>query len=544
MLSYANLAAIKRYWAVILALSVVGAISAFLISLTITPLYKATASLYFTLNFGNTASDLAQGSTYTSNQMLSFGELATAPVVLEPVIQKLNLDMSVDDLTKVVDVSTPRDTVIMQISVTSVSPQSAAEIANAIGTQAGTVIEEYAPQMQNGKPSVQVRTIAAATPPQFQFVPDKKLNTAAGFVLGALLGVLAAFILAAIDNKIRSAQSLARITSVPYLGTLRQLTDDTQHAIVLHDRAGKAAEEYRQVRSSLRFSTMSKHPLSLVVSSSVPGEGKTTVATNLALALAESGQRVLLIDADLRKPRIAEYTNLIDSIGLSEVLVDEAKLSDAIQPLGLSGVDVLTAGSIPPNPGELVSSSRMAQLLREADAGYDVVIMDSAPILAVADALSLTQASDGILLVTRAGVTHKSDLTLSVDHVTAAGGTVFGIVINAGRIKSERALRDYRYGIQPDEDDATQPATPVLPARALADSSTTPEDEVQDRPADEASAQPGTDEDPVRAKPDDDLVDAAEQDADAPEALRPADSTLEEAGTGSPRAVTRRRLQA
>lgn len=459
-MKYVSLAAIRRHWVLIVAMGVLGALGAYLLSLTVTPLYKATTSLYFTLNFGDTASDLAQGSTYTANQMQSFGALATAPVVLEPVIERLDLDTTPAELARAVNVSTPRDTVIMLISVTSTDPSSAAEIANTIASQAGTVIEQYAPQMANGKSSVQVRTIAEAVPPNFQIVPDKKLNTAAGLALGGLLGVATAFALAALDNRVRNAQSLAQITSAPYLGTLRLRPDNVgREAVVLQDPSSQSAEEYRQLRSSLRFSTMSRHPLTLVISSPTPGDGKTTVATNLAGALAEGGQRVLLIDADLRKPRVADYTHAINAVGLCEVLVDEAPLTDATQSLGGSGIDVLTAGDTPPNPGELVSSTKMADLLHQARGAYDVVIVDTAPILAVADATSLVQSADGVLLVARAAVTHKRDLASSVDTIEAAGGTVFGIVINAGKL--ERSLKDYQYTSHDSEPESSRAWTTV-----------------------------------------------------------------------------------
>lgn len=474
MLSLVNFANIRRHWILVLAFGLVGAVAAFAYSYTLTPMFRSTATLYFTLNFGNSASDLAQGSTYTSNQMQSFGQLTTSPAVLDPVIRQLNLDLSANDLAKFVDVATPRDTVIMDISVVDPSPQEAANIANAIAEETRLVIQDYAPQMQNGKPSVQVRVIAEAVPADYQFTPDKKLNTGAGLFIGLLLGVLATFLLAALDNRIRNADSLASVGPVSYLGSLRKRPEAAgREGVVLQEPASRAAEEYRQLRSSLRFATMSKHPLVLVVSSSLPGEGKTTVATNLAAVLAEAGQRTLLVDADLRKPLVAEYTHISGSVGLSEILVEAATLTEAVQPLGLSGVDVLVAGDVPPNPGELLASSRMGEILREAAITYQTIVIDTAPILAVADALSLAPVCDGILIVSRSGKTSKRDLTQTLDTIHGAGATVFGVVINDATPRSDRSVREYRYA-SPDSEPSsgTSPRAAAEQAAAPAEQTT------------------------------------------------------------------------
>jgi len=193
---------------------------------------------------------------------------------------------------------------------------------------------------------------------------------------------------------------------------------------------------------------MRKHPLVVAVSSAAPSEGKTTVATNLAAAMGESGRRVLLVDADLRRPLVAQYTHLSGAVGLAEVLVGTVSLTDAVQTLGSSGVDVLAGGGLPPNPGELVASSHMADVLTEARVRYDVVVVDTAPILAVADALSLTQLADGLVLVARAGVTSKADLARSLETIRNGGGNVFGVVINDVRSRSAH-LRDYQYSQEP-----------------------------------------------------------------------------------------------
>lgn len=446
MLKHANLTTIKRHWLLVAALTVLGAVVAFGLSSLMTPLYRASAQLYFTLNFGNTASDLAQGSTYTSNQMTSFGELASSPVVLQPVIDRLGLPMTTDQLGRVVTISTPRDTVTMDVAVVSADPERSAEIANAIAAQVKTVVEMYAPQMKDGGSTVTVRTIKQATPPNFQFSPDKRTNTALGLAGGLLLGILSALAIATLDNRVRGEASLAEIGKVTFLGALRQRGAGGGHeATVLQEPTSSAAEEYRQLRSSLRYATLSKQPITLVITSGTPSEGKTTVALNLAAVIAESSQRVLLIDADLRRPRVASYSNLDASTGVTDVLVGEADLSEAIQPLGDSGVDVLTAGGIAPNPGELLASPQMQHILEYGKEHYDAVIIDTAPLLVVADALALTSITDGLVLVARADRTRKSDLQRSLETAEAAGAEVLGLVLNGAKARQVDRNRYYDY---------------------------------------------------------------------------------------------------
>ena len=446
MLKHTNMTTIKRHWLLVTILALLGGLTAFVFSSLMTPMYRSTASLYFTLNFGNTANDLAQGSTYTSNQMLSFGQLATSPVVLTPVAERLRLDLTAADLARMVTVSTPRDTVIMDVSVATSDPLLSASIANEVAVQAKRIVEEYAPRMQGGQSTVTVRTIKEAQPPMFQFAPDKRSNTALGLVAGLMLGILAAVTRAALDNRVRNERSLAEVGEVTFLGALSQRPASAgEEATVLQNPTGSAAEEYRQLRSSLRYATLSKQPLAVVVSSSSSCEGKSTVALNLASVIAEAGQRVLLIDADLRRPRVAAYANVDGSVGVTDVLVGQAILADTIQPVGDSGVDVLPAGGTPPNPGELLASPQMAEVIEYGRTHYDTVVVDTAPVLAVADALGLVEYCDGLVLVIRADQTRKRELQRALETVEAAGADVFGAVLNGTKPAKGRNAYYYSY---------------------------------------------------------------------------------------------------
>ncbi|MGO1488735.1 MAG: polysaccharide biosynthesis tyrosine autokinase [Arachnia sp.] len=439
-----SLATLMRRWKLIVAVALLGGVAAFAASALTTPLYRSTASLFVTLSFGNTASDMAQGTTYTANQMTSFGALVTSPVVLNPVIEELGLRTTAADLAQAVSVSTPRDTVVIEIRAVDASPERSANIANAVASQTATAIENFAPSTESGRASVQVKTMAEATAPTFAYSPNKKINSAVGLVIGALVAILGVLLVALMDHRVRDVDSVAEVADVALLGSLRQREDASgDGAVVLQEPSSSAAEEYRQLRSNLMYASMRKRPLVVAVASGSPHEGKTTVATNLAAAIAESEQRVLLVDADLRRPLVAQYAQVPDGVGLADVLVGEVSFEDAVFTVGANGMDVLPGGSVPPNPGELLASSQMIDLVEQAKQRYDVIVVDTAPILAVADALSLTQLAGGLVLVVRAGSTTKADLARSLNSVRSAGCQVFGVVVNGVKDRSSSALKGY-----------------------------------------------------------------------------------------------------
>lgn len=451
MLRHATLGTIRRFWVLIAALGILGAVAAFGVSSMLTPTYRSTTSLYYTLNFGNSASDLAQGSTYTANQMQSFGELARSQVVLQPVIDELDLGMSVEQLSRIVTVTTPRDTVIMNIAVNSTDPEQAATIANALGEKAGNVAEEFAPRRQDGTTTVAVRTIREATPATFQTAPNKRMNAILGLAGGLLAGVLVAIGLAAADPKIRRPESLREVGSPELLGTVRaddpsaSRTDGSRAA-----RANGASEDARRLRSTLMHVTKAAtEPITLVVASAVPGEGKTSIALGLADAFGESGQRVLLIDGDLRRPQLAQAAGVDGSAGLTDVLTGGASLAQTIRRDATTGIDILAAGAVPSNPGELLASPQMRETIEQARASHDIVLIDSAPLLSTADASTLGEMSDGVVVVARAGATRKSHLASALSSLRNAGANVLGVVLNGVPAPAQSRARYYTYASAP-----------------------------------------------------------------------------------------------
>ena len=182
-----------------------------------------------------------------------------------------------------------------------------------------------------------------------------------------------------------------------------------------------SSEAVRRLRTNLQFIDVVNRPRSVVISSSIPDEGKSTIAINLAVALADTGARVILIDADLRQPSIAEYIGIEGSVGLTTVLIGRADVEDIVQPFGTSTLDVLPTGPIPPNPSELLGSPAMAGLLDRLTATYDMVLLDSPPLLPVTDAAVLSKLAGGVLLVVGADRIHRPQLQETLVSLETAG---------------------------------------------------------------------------------------------------------------------------
>jgi capsular exopolysaccharide synthesis family protein len=221
------------------------------------------------------------------------------------------------------------------------------------------------------------------------------------------------------------------VTGVPVLATVpHDPRARTAPLIIEGSVRSTRAEALRQLRTNLRFVDVDQPTRAMAITSACPGEGKSTTACNLAIVLAEAGKRVVLVDADLRRPRLAEYLDLEGAIGLTNVLAGQIRVETALQHWGSTGVFVLASGSIPPNPSELLGSRNMADLVAALSAAFDVVIIDTPPLLPVTDAAVLATAVDGTLLVTRHGHTTTSQARQAAEALRAVEGRVLGTVLN------------------------------------------------------------------------------------------------------------------
>jgi succinoglycan biosynthesis transport protein ExoP len=423
-------AALRRYWLAVVSLAILGAVGGYLFAASETPIYQSSTSVLVTSDLAASGSDLVQGSTYVSNLVSSYVILASSPKVLQPVIDELGLHTSPQSLAGHVTADSPLNTVLIDVAVTDPNPNRAAKIADAITASLSDAVKDVSPSVRD-VPAIHLTTLKPANVQHFPIKPRKKLITVLGGLLGLLLGLGFALARRSFGSAITNASDIARVTAVPVVGEIVESKRGMSlPSAVLSNSMGIEAESLRGLTANLSFLGVDRGLRSLVLTSASPGESKSSVATATALVLAEATHKVLLIDADLRAPSIHLLTNLDNSIGLSNVLIGEHSLESAVQPWGQEGLHVLTSGPTPPNPGQLLSSEAMRVLLARTESKYDFVILDSAPVLSVVDAVWLGHMVSGALLVARRGRTTSRALSRALDTLSSSRTSVSGVVIS------------------------------------------------------------------------------------------------------------------
>lgn len=437
------LTAVHKRWLTVLCLALAGVAGSAAFSFLQTPLYSSQTGVFFSIQFGASASELAQGATYTQNSVTSFATLATEPIVLDSVIDALGLDVTAAALADRVQAAVAADTAIVEVSVSDPSPVQAAAIAAAIADQLSVTVERLSPENANGESTVQAAIVAPAVVATSAESPNVPVNLAVGILGGLLLGLGGAYLTEILDTRVRTAGDVLAVTTAPVLGAIGEFPSPGRGLVVSDAPSGLHAEAFRQVRTNLQFLGIDSESCSIVISSALPAEGKSTVAANLAIALAETTARVLLVDADLRQPSMAELLNLEGSAGLTTVLIGRAEFDDVVQQWGDRRLDVLTSGLIPPNPSELLASPGMALLVNAVQARYDYVILDTAPLLAVTDAAILSRLALGTIVVANPRRVRQHQLAQGLGFLAQVDARVLGVVLNATQRDTEQ------YGYQP-----------------------------------------------------------------------------------------------
>ncbi|HBU43629.1 MAG TPA: chromosome partitioning protein, partial [Microbacterium sp.] len=355
---------LRKNWLIILALTLVGVGAAAAYSLTRTPLYEAESSVFVSTQAGSgTIQDLNQGSNFSLDRVPSYVLVATSPVVLNPVIDDLGLDTTASQLAKQISVSSPLNSAIINVSVQDADPQLAADIANATAASLSDAVEEIETTAGLTASPVRLSVIRPALPMSVPVSPNVPLNLALGGLIGLALGVAFAILRTVLDTKVRNPRDVAQLTDRPMIGVIPFDPKAAERPIILEaDPTNQRAEAFRALRTNLQFIELDGGQ-TFVITSSIPSEGKSTTAVNLAIALADAGKRVALLDTDLRKPKVAEYLGIEGAVGLTDVLIGRAKVTDVMLPWGRRPLYVLPAGKVPPNPSELLGSSQMKALL-------------------------------------------------------------------------------------------------------------------------------------------------------------------------------------
>jgi succinoglycan biosynthesis transport protein ExoP len=300
-----------------------------------------------------------------------------------------------------------------------------------------------------------IRVVEKAEAPRAPISPQRRRNYQLGALLGLLLGIALVLIFEHFDNTLKTPEDVKEHLGLPFLGMVpdvgvRQTSSATPRTgvspLILKNPQSAVAESYRVLRTNLIFSSADNQGRAIVISSANPGEGKTTTVANLASSLALNGAKVLAVDADLRRPTMHHHFGIPKTPGLSDLIVGKCQASQAIQATRFKGLQVLPCGYVPPNPAELLGSAHMRQVVDALRTHYEWVLIDTPPILAMADTPVLCPLVDGVVLVIGAEVSGRPTIQRAVDQIQGVGGKIIGIVLNKVDLERNSYYYSQYYG--------------------------------------------------------------------------------------------------
>ena len=284
-----------------------------------------------------------------------------------------------------------------------------------------------------------VTQVEPAGVPVYPVLPRVRTNTLLAAMLGLLLAVGIVFLIEALDDTLRDPEEASRQLGLPILGFIARYTRPDEPPITVSEPRAPVAEAFRALRTNIQFASVDRSLHSLLVTSPSPADGKSTVVANLGVVMAQGGRSCVLVDSDLRRPKLHKLLRLSNQRGLSELFVQsQIQMDGSLQKTEVPNLFVLTSGFLPPNPSELLGSEKMLEIIHEIEGQSDLLIVDSPPVLAVTDASVLAPRMDGVLLVVKPGVTKFMAVKQAVEQLRRVGANVIGIVLNEVEFKRSR----------------------------------------------------------------------------------------------------------
>lgn len=450
------LRALRRFWWVVAIPLVVGLTFGVVSVKREVPNYRS--SITFFVRTGGTTNTNFSADQFAQRRVSSYVELLTTDRLAKGIIKRANLDLTPEQVQHMIGATGDIDTVLLTATVTSESPELATKVADALSDEFVVMVDQVE-NMGDGPASVNLDLVSG---PTLTVVPTRPVITVGLFgTLGLLIGLGLTLAFDMRDKSVQSDEEIIDLGGSPILAHIPfdPGADDAPLAINDEQKVLQI-EAFRKLRTNLQFIDAG-HPVQvLVVTSSVAGEGKSSACANLGLAMMAAGRRVLVIEADLRRPMLSNYFGLERSVGLSDAIAGRVEVEDVIQPWGRQGLHVLPSGHIPPNPSELLDSDAMVSLLIKLRDQYDNIIIDTPPLLPVTDAAIVAARSDGVAVIVRHGQTTRSQLTMSLRALASVGARMLGTVVTmvpVGR-GSDYAAYDYSPVITAPERRADSPA--------------------------------------------------------------------------------------
>lgn len=444
--------ALRRGWWLILAGIAVCVAGAGGICALQTPEYSSSTQFFVATPTSSDATDALQGGVFSQQRVVSYTRLLTGPVLGRRVIDRLGLDSTTDELSGEITATADIQSVLIDVTVTDPSAARAQQIAETINTEFPALVTELETAGQGGASPVSVVVTGEPHLPGSPSSPNVVQALLIGAGVGLLLGIGLAIARSRLDRTVKDPAEAAELAGAPLIGTVLRDGGLQKRHVVPAGLPSASGEAFRQLRNNLQFLNVDEPPKVIMITSALPSEGKTTAAINLGLALVQAGRRVTIVDADLRAAKVASYLDAVSGAGLTNVLTGSADLDDVLQPYGDGECRILAAGPTPPNPGELLASASMARVLEKLRSDNDFVIVDSPPLLPLADSTGLSVHVDGAVLAVHYGRTRKDQLEQAAAALERVGGRVLGVLLNIvpPRADLARSLgQGYGYGYGP-----------------------------------------------------------------------------------------------
>ncbi|BCJ56664.1 polysaccharide biosynthesis tyrosine autokinase [Micromonospora endophytica] len=438
---------VRRHWWIVLVTLMVSLGVTALVTVRAQPRYLATVT-YFVTTPSQGVSDAYQGGLFLQQRVKSYEQLLTSDRLARSVVADNQLGLTAEQVRGRISTSTETGTVLLRASVVDTDQTRALRVTEAVSAKFVELVKQVETRPDGSAGPIKIEVISGPGVTPSPVSPQPVRNVLIGTLIGLLAGVGLAILRGIADLRVRDGASLRRVTDSPLLGEIPLDNDARTAPLIIGVAAASArAEAIRKLRTNLRFVDADEPARVIAITSALQGEGKTTLSCNLAITLAEAGWRVLLVDADLRRSKVGDYLGIDSAVGLTDVLVGDVPVGDVVQRWGDKSLLVLPAGSAPPNPSELLGSKAMADLLLALRESADIVIIDTAPLLAVTDGVVVAVQADGALLISQHGRTARTQVAAAARALNAVSVRLLGCVLNMAKLAKAEAYQYEAYQV-------------------------------------------------------------------------------------------------
>ena len=424
----------KRIWVIISFTLIAIFLSGIVSVLFLDEVYESSTTLIVSKQSDGNNNDLQISDINLARNLVdTYSVIIKSNRVLESVLSDLNLNMTLGNLKSKINVNAEGNTEIIRIKVEDTIPERAKDIANSL---ANVFIREVnlLLKMEN------VQVIDTARLPNSPIRPRVFMNIAIVGMLGLMIGLGLVLLIEYLDNTIKTPEDVLKHMQLSVIGSIPDFNGDTSKGknkkrttrlIGSPSIKAPVTEAYKTLRTNIQYSNLDNNLKVILVTSSTQSEGKTSTSSNLAISMAQSDKKVLLIDCDFRRSNVHKVFHILNVKGLTNVLAENLDYHEILNSVGLPNLDILTSGPKPPNPSEILGSARMEAFIKKVSEEYDVIILDAPPILPVADSMVLSRLADGIILVTEYGKTTYETAMRAKESVEKVGAKILGTVINS-----------------------------------------------------------------------------------------------------------------